>query len=447
MSKAQQFYLVSLGCPKNLVDSEGVATLLRRAGYEPAGDPAEADLVIVNTCGFIESAREESIQVLRKFAEERRPGQRIIAAGCYSQRSPTQLVDLVPGIDGVIGTRSWYDIVNAIRKMDRVAGSSAAHGPYLHSPSAASSSCPDPNIHRVAVQGTSAYLKIADGCSRSCAYCAIPIIKGPTVSRSPDSILEDARWLADIGIQEIILIAQDTTSYGRDLGMKHGLAHLIEKIVSAAPEVPWIRIMYAYPSLVTRRLVGVMADHPQVLDYLDIPLQHAHPEVLRRMQRPSNMGRVKRSLQLVRESIPDVTVRTTFLVGFPGESEDEFLSLLDFVAEMQFDRVGVFTYSHEHGTPAAAYQDDVPAEVKEDRKRRILEAQQPISWAKNSSFVGRTVDALIEGTGDGLSIGRSYRDAPEIDGLVVTRGELPVGQIAPVRITEALEYDLVGVPT
>jgi len=309
-----------------------------------------------------------------------------------------------------------------------------------------------PGVPRVAVQGASAYLKLADGCRRSCAFCAIPLIKGPAVSRPPEAILADARWLAERGVREIILIAQDTTDYGHDLGMfqgdrsQEGLVELLKRLVAAVPQVAWIRLMYAYPGRVTEQLIETMACHPQILPYLDIPLQHAHPRVLRRMRRPANIEEVRRTVERLRAAMPETVIRTTFLVGYPGETETEFQALLAFVTEMEFDRVGVFTYSHEEGTAAARLKDDVPPEVKEERRERLMEIQQRISLAKNQALVGRTLDVLIEGQGDGLSVGRSTRDAPEVDGLVLVQAELPVGKIVPVRITTALEYDLVGSP-
>lgn len=443
MDTSRRFYLISLGCPKNLVDSEGIATLLGRAGYTPAADAEEADLLIVNTCGFIEPAREESRAVLRELAQARQPGQRIVAAGCYSQRCPDELAEAVPGIDGMIGTRRWMDIVALVDRLDE---RSAEQGPAYHLPEPATVVQDVSDMPRVAVQGASAYLKLADGCRRSCAFCAIPLIKGPTVSRPPEDILADTAWLAERGTQEIILIAQDTTSYGRDLGMREGTAELLERMVGAVDQVPWIRLMYAYPDRVTARLIETMARYPQILPYLDIPLQHAHPDVLRRMRRPADVERMRRTIEQLRAAMPEIAIRTTFLVGYPGETEAEFRALLDFVAEMAFDRVGVFAYSCEEGTPAASLADDVAPEVKEERRERLMEVQQPISLAKNQALIGRTLDVLIEGQGDGLSVGRSYRDAPEIDGLVLVQAELPMGRIVPVRITAALEYDLIGEP-
>jgi ribosomal protein S12 methylthiotransferase len=450
----RRFYLISLGCPKNLVDSAGLATLLEQAGYTAADVPEQADLLVVNTCGFIEPAREESRAVLQELVQARRPGQRIVAAGCYSQRCPDELAQAVPGVDGLIGTRRWMDILTLVGQLDERRARTVGQELICHLPETPVAGQEVAGVPRVAVQGASAYLKLADGCRRSCAFCAIPLIKGPAVSRPPEAVLADAAWLAGRGVQEIILIAQDTTDYGRDLGMREGpalskaegLAELLERLAAAVPQVPWVRLMYAYPDRITERLIETMARHRQILPYLDIPLQHAHPGVLRRMRRPADVERVRRTVEQLRVAMPEIAIRTTFLVGYPDETEVEFQTLLDFVAEMGFDRVGVFTYSHEAGTPAARLADDVPPEVKEERRERLMVVQQPISLAKNQALVGRTLDVLVEGQGEGLSVGRSYRDAPEIDGLVLVQAELPVGKIVPVHITGALEYDLVGEP-
>jgi ribosomal protein S12 methylthiotransferase len=300
------------------------------------------------------------------------------------------------------------------------------------------------DVVRAAVQGASAYLKLADGCRRSCAFCAIPLIKGPAVSRPPEAILADARRLADFGVQEIILIAQDTTDYGHDLGMKDGLARLLDQLVPEVPQVPWIRLMYAYPGRVTDHLIETMARQSRVLPYIDLPLQHAHADVLRRMRRPANVDHVRRTIEKLRDAMPEIAIRTTFLVGYPGETDAEFQTLLEFVEEVQFDHVGVFAYSEEEGTMAAEMEDDVLPEVKEERLQRLMALQQPVSLAKNQALVGRTLDVLVEGRNDGLSVGRSYRDAPEVDGLVLVQAELPPGEIVPVTVIAALEYDLIG---
>ena len=446
MKKKRSFYLASLGCPKNLVDSAGIAALLQRAGFVAAAAPEDAELLIVNTCGFIAQARAESQSVLHELARAKRPGQVMIAAGCYAERSPDELAQAVPGIDGLIGTRHWTEIAALVERLRAGRGAQPASRPLQHRPECGGGELELPGLLRVAVQGSSAYLKLADGCSRSCAFCAIPLIKGAAVSRPPDDIVADAVWLAQRSIQEIILIAQDTTGYGRDLGMRDGLTNLLDRLGEAVPAVPWLRLMYGFPGRAVERLAETMLRHPQVLPYLDLPLQHAHPDVLRRMQRPHDVEAVRRMVARLREAVPDIAIRTTFLVGFPGESEAEFQALLDFTTEMAFDRVGVFTYSHERGTPAEGLADDVPSELKEERRDRLMAIQQPISLARNQALVGRTLDVLIEGQDEGLSVGRSYRDAPEIDGLVLVQAVLPVGRIAPVRIVAALEYDLIGEP-
>lgn len=446
MDGSRSFYLISLGCPKNLVDSESMAALLRRAGHSAADDPKGADYLIVNTCGFIESARAESRAVLEELSQNRHSGQRIIAAGCYSQRDPRQLIKSVPGVDGLLGTRRWMDIVRLVDQME-IRGEGWRPGMALCRVNGTPSADRIPTgLVRGAIQGGSAYLKLADGCRRSCAFCAIPLIKGPTVSRSPQAILADARRLAESGVREIALIAQETTDYGRDLGMRNGLARLLDDMVVTIPEVPWIRLMYAYPSRagLSKRLVEAMAVHPQVLPYIDLPLQHAHPGVLRRMRRPSDVDRVRRAIEGLRVAMPGIAIRTTFLVGFPDETEREFETLVEFVEDIQFDHLGVFTYSHERGTPAASLDDNVPTEVKENRRERLMAAQQPISLARNEALVGEVLDVLIEGQGEGLSVGRSYRDAPEVDGLVLIESELPPGEIIPATVTAALEYDLVA---
>lgn len=436
-----KYYLVSLGCAKNTVDSESIAQLLNREGYTGVMQAEQADVLIVNTCGFIGPAREESLSILQELAQDKRQDQQLIAAGCLSQLWGNRLVKEVPEIDGVIGTRRWMDIVEVI---ERVRGRSRPE-PLYHLPTEALTVGKDErDTMRVALQGVSAYLKIADGCRRPCAFCSIPTIKGTAVSRPPELILEEADRLASLGVRELIVIAQDTTDYGHDLGMRDGLAWLLEQIVATAPEINWVRLMYAYPGYVTPRLIEVMAQYDQVLSYLDIPLQHAHPATLRRMRRPANIDWVDQTIEGLRAAMPDIAIRSTFIVGYPGETEEEFQALMDFVAEVVFDRVGVFMYSYEPGTPSADLTDFVPEEIKRDRRNRLMALQQRISLAKNQSFVGQTLDVLVEGEDSGLSIGRSYRDAPEIDGLVLIEGDVPVGEIVPVRITGALEYDLTG---
>lgn len=437
------FYLVSLGCAKNTVDSDSMAQLLQRDGYRAVRSPERADVLIVNTCGFIGPARDESLEVLRQIAAVKRTDQVLIAAGCLTQRYGMEVARQVPGVDGILGTRRWMDILQVVRQLRR-----GPHPePLYHLPDeAVTVGTDEQQTLRASVAGASAYLKIADGCRRPCAFCAIPLIKGTAVSRPMEAVLDEARRLRDAGVRELILIAQDTTDYGHDLGLRDGLAALLERLTAAVPDMDWIRIMYAFPGYVTDRLIEVMATHSQILPYLDIPLQHAHPETLKRMRRPANVEAVQRTLAKMRAAMPNLAIRTTFIVGYPGETEEEFQTLLDFVDEMRFDRVGTFQYSFETGTPAEPLGDPIPPEVKEARYQRLMEHQQAISLQINQSFLGRTLDVLIEGYGNGLSAGRSYRDAPEIDGLVLVEGRLEVGRILPVKITGAMAYDLTGVP-
>jgi ribosomal protein S12 methylthiotransferase len=434
------FHLVSLGCAKNTVDSDSMAQLLVRDGYHAVDDPTHANVLIVNTCGFIGPAKQESLDVLRELAEGKRHNQILIAAGCLTQRYGAEVAEKVPGVDGVLGTRRWMDIVQVVRELRK-----GPHPePLYHLPEAKTVGTDEQNAMRVSVAGASAYLKVADGCRRPCAFCAIPLIKGTAVSRPVELILDEARRLRDSGVRELVLIAQDTTDYGHDLGMKDGLAILLEQLTASVPDMDWIRIMYAYPGYVTDRLIDVMASSRQVLPYLDMPLQHAHPKTLYRMRRPSNIDWVHRTLGKMRSKISNLAIRTTFIVGYPGETEEEYQALLDFVQEIRFDRVGTFQFSFEPGTTSEPLGDPIPAKVKQERFEGLMELQQGISMQINQSYVGKTLDVLVEGKDKGISIGRSYRDAPEIDGMVLIEGDVKIGSIVPVRISGALAYDLTG---
>jgi ribosomal protein S12 methylthiotransferase len=427
-----------------------MAQLLLRDGYSAVDDPSHANVLIVNTCGFIGPAKEESINVLRELAEGKRNNQLLIAAGCLTQRYGSEVAVKVPGIDGVLGTRRWMDIVQVVRELRN----SPHPEPLYHLPDEAKAVGTDEHdAMRVSVAGASAYIKIADGCRRPCAFCAIPLIKGTAVSRPIESIVGEARRLRDAGVRELVLIAQDTTDYGHDLGMKDGLAILLEQLTTSVPDMDWIRIMYAYPGYVTDRLIDVMASSKQVLPYLDMPLQHAHPKTLYRMKRPSNIDWVHKTLGKMRSKIDSpstgsgrrLALRTTFIVGYPGETDEEYQALVDFVQEIRFDRVGTFQFSFEQGTTSEPLGDPVPVEVKQARFEKLMELQQGISMQVNQSYVGRTLDVLVEGKDKGISIGRSYRDAPEIDGMVFIEGDAMIGDIVPVRITGAMAYDLTGV--
>ncbi|TFH36585.1 MAG: 30S ribosomal protein S12 methylthiotransferase RimO [Anaerolineales bacterium] len=435
-----RFHLVSLGCAKNTVDSESMARLMDRAGFESTEDAGNADVLIVNTCGFIGPAKEESLQVLRELAEAKGSQQLLIAAGCLTQRYGAEIAEAVPGIDGILGTRRWMDIVEVVQSLR-----SAKHPePLYHLPAVATVGEDERGIDRVAIQGPSAYLKIADGCRRPCAFCAIPLIKGTAVSRPMQAILSEAQHLEASGVRELILIAQDTTDYGHDLGLREGLADLLEQLVQKAPGIDWIRVMYAYPGYVTDRFIEAMASHPQILPYLDMPLQHGNRETLRRMRRPANLEWVYSTIAKMRAAIPDLSLRTTFIVGYPGETEAEFQDLLDFITTIRFDRVGAFPFSFEPGTTSEVLGDPVAPELKQERLDRLMTLQQSISLQRNQEFVGRSLMTLIEGTKDGISLGRTYRDAPEVDGLVLIEGDIPVGEMLPVVITGAMPYDLTG---
>lgn len=439
--KSVKFYLESLGCPKNLVDAQGMARLLKRLGHLSVDDPRQAQALIVNTCGFIEDAREESLGELRKLAHKKRADQVLIAAGCLSQRWGRELADCVPGLDALLGTRRWSEIGPLVEDLWGTRGRRPRDLMMLlgDPPLAADDDGPC-----VARQGAMAYLEIADGCSAPCAFCAIPLIKGPAISRPVGSVVEDAVELVREGVKEIILIAQDTTAYGRDRGERDALPGVIQAILKATPDLRWLRLMYAYPGRISPRLIQVMVDDVRVCRYLDLPLQHAHPHVLRRMKRPSDVDRTRRLIADLRAALPGIALRTSFIVGYPGETEAEFEALVDFVTEIRFDRVGVFLYSPEAGTAAATLANPVPEEIKAERQDRLMARQQQISLEINQAQVGCTLDVIVEGQGDGLSVGRSYRDAPEIDGLVLFPGDVPIGEIVPVRIKEAMEYDLIG---
>jgi ribosomal protein S12 methylthiotransferase len=439
--REKSFYLISLGCAKNTVDSASIGQLLLNDGYAQVEKPTQAELLIVNTCGFILPAREEAIQVLQELAQGKKRGQILVAAGCLTERYSDYVVKNVPKIDGVIGTKRWMDLLDLIQQIR----AKKSKSPLYHLPNSDTVGSDEHGVYRFALQGASAYLKIADGCHRPCAFCSIPLIKGTTVSRPMDKILEEARWLQDNGTKEIILIAQDSTAYGLDLGIKDGLPNLLEQLVKTVPEIPWIRVLYAFPGFVTDRLIEVMANNPQILHYLDIPLQHAHPEVLKRMHRPSNMEWVYQTIDKMRKAIPDLTIRTTFIVGYPGETEEEFQTLLDFIKEIKFNHIGVFPFFFEPGTTSEPLGDPISQEVKQERVERLMLLQEEISQDLNRKSIGGKLDVLIEGIDEkGISIGRSYRDAPEIDGLVIAEGRAKIGSIVSVKITSALPHDLIG---
>lgn len=420
-----------------------MADLLFRVGYISVDKPSQAEVLLVNTCGFISAAREESLNSLRALSDHKKEGQILIAAGCLPQRDRELVVREIPHLDGVLSTRRWMDILEIVEKIKT---SGDRKSPVYHIPEVATVGTDEKDVLRAAIQGSSAYLKIADGCRRLCAFCSIPFIKGTAVSRPMEAILQETAFLEENGIKEINLIAQDVTDYGSDLGLKDALPDLLEKIHQTSPNIPWVRLLYAYPGAVSDRLIAQLCEGRVVLPYLDIPLQHANPDTLKRMKRPSNMEWVYNTIEKLRLGNPDIALRTTFIVGYPGETDKEFETLLNFIREIKFDRVGVFTFSFEPGTSSEPLGDPIPADVKEERFNLLMAEQEKISLAKNQRMYGKVLDVLIDGVDNNISVGRSYRDAPEIDGLVIVEGDLPVGEISKVQITGAMAYDLVARP-
>jgi ribosomal protein S12 methylthiotransferase len=419
-----------------------MAQLLNRQGLSPVSEPENAEFLIVNTCGFLQAAREEAISVMTDLASEKMPWQKLVAAGCMAELHRHEILNAVPGVDGLIGTRRWMDILDVIKEIRE----NEKQIPYAYFPSVDTVGGDEKGTIRAAIQGGSAYLKIADGCRRSCAYCLIPLIKGDLVSRPVAEIVHDAQVLQDSGIKEIVLIAQDITDYGNDLEIKGGLTTLLENILKAVPDIPWIRLMYTFPGYVNDPLIQLMAKEPQILPYLDMPLQHADPDILRSMRRPKDIEAVRRTLSNIRATIPEIALRTTFIVGYPGEDQKAFQNLINFIQSVQFDHVGAFTYSFEPRTPAETLGDPVPEHVKVERLEYLMQVQGEISLERNQQFIDKKLDVLIEGVDEenDISIGRSYRDAPEIDGLVIVEGLAPVGDMVKVQINSAIVHDLVG---
>ena len=445
-----KYHLITLGCPKNKVDSDGMEMLLRGASYASTDSERDADVLIVNTCGFLEAAKEESIGVLQELGRRKRRNQVLIAAGCLVQRNGDEVIRRVPRVDGLLGTRRWMDVVELVQTVRGGKERRELQRYSLLGDPADAFAAPVP---RPPVAAGSAYLKISDGCNAPCAFCTIPSFKGKLRSRPLAAVVDEAVALVEGGAKELVVVAQDTTDYGRDWGEPNSLPRLLAAVAERTDDrLRWLRLMYAYPGHVSDELVEVMAGQPKIVHYLDIPLQHGDPRTLRRMMRPSRIETVYDHVAKLRRAMPDVALRTTFIVGYPGETEEEFAGLLDFVRAIEFDKVGAFRFSPEPGTPAAALPDQVPDAVKDERWARLMETQQPISLRKNQAQVGRRLDVLIEGegevagSGEALALGRSYRDAPEVDGLVMIpglRGVQP-GDVLQVQINGALEYDLVG---
>ncbi len=459
-AKATKVGVISLGCAKNLVDSEVMLGHLARAGCVFVQDPAEADVILVNTCGFIEAAREESLETILEAAELKKTGRlkRLVVAGCMVQRYADELKNTLPEVDAFIGLDQLDRVVESagveprkavltsdlplLRPGKRAAGptATAAWGPstYLY----------DEHTPRsLATPAWTAYLKIAEGCDHTCAFCAIPSFRGLFRSRDLDSIRAEAEALSQRGVREVSLIAQDSSHYGRDIGLTEGLAALLTGL-NDIEALRWIRLHYLYPNTITQKLIDTMAALPRVVDYVDLPLQHAHPATLKRMRRGGSGETHLKLLDRFRAAMPDGALRSTFIVGFPGETEEEFAALLEFVDAARFDHLGVFTYSHEESTPAYTTVDDVPTEVKESRRDRLMELQRGIATAANEGRVGRTVEVLVEGAHaetEHLLVGRTRGQALDVDGQVlINDGQAAAGSFVRVELTDVAGYDLVG---
>ena len=428
--------LINHGCAKNLVDAELMLGALSQKGYEITLDETESDIVIVNTCSFIHDAEKESVESILQMTQQ---GKKVIVAGCLSQKYNNELKEAIPEIRGMIGTSNIKDVVSIVEKLKKVNNYEAKieqTPKYLY---------PEEIERQQITMGASSYIKIADGCNYSCGYCIIPQLRGQYVSRPIENIVNEAKKLADRGVAEIILIAQDTTSYGIDLYGKQMLAQLLKEL-NSIENISWIRVMYAYPTQMTDEIINAIANLDKVVKYIDIPLQHSNLRILKEMKRPAfNYSELIKKL---RTKIPNVSIRTAMIVGYPTETEEEFEDLYQFVKNVKFDRLGVFEYSREKNTYSYGLKPQISAKIKRQRKNKIMKLQQKISLENNEKYIDTTIKCIVEGyTDDGLVILRSEHDAPEIDGLVYAKSDTEVipGDIENVKITRCDEYDLYGI--
>ena len=438
----ESVHLISLGCPKNTADSELMLGALVRAGFEVTMDPQQAQVLLVNTCAFIEPAKKESIDAILGAAEVKKngAGKRLVVAGCLSQRYGSELREQFPEVDIFVGTGNFLDLPELLRRSERpelrpIPYTGAAH--LLPSAEAPRIRTGDP---------FSAYLKVSEGCDHRCAFCIIPRIRGRHESRPLDDVVQEAMRLAASGVREINLIAQDLTAYGRDLKPRASLAALLDRL-APIDGIRWIRLLYCYPNFVTDELLAAIASLEKVVNYIDMPLQHADDAMLRAMKRERSADALRRLLERVRAAIPGVALRTSFIVGFPGETDAAFAALVDFVREQKFDRVGVFTYSREENTAAYGLADQVPEGVKRRRRAELMEVAAEISLEKNRGLVGREIEVMVEGAAPGRATrlrARTSAQAPEIDGMVLLSGEAEPGEIVRARIERATTYDLHG---
>ena len=432
---------ISLGCDKNLVDSEVMLGLLDKKGYQIVDSEEDADIIVVNTCCFIHDAKEESIQTILEMAEYKKEGKlkALIVTGCLAQRYQQEIIDEIPEVDAVLGTTSYDHIVEAVE--EALAGNGHV---VLEDVDA----LPDVKEKRlVTTGGHYAYMKIAEGCDKHCTYCIIPKLRGNYRSVPMEKLLAEAKDLADQGVKELILVAQETTVYGKDLYGEKSLHKLLRELCKISG-IQWIRILYCYPEEIYDELIQTIKEENKVCHYLDLPIQHASDAVLKRMGRRTSKAQLVEIIEKLRKEIPDISLRTTLITGFPGETQEQHEELKDFVDEMEFDRLGVFTYSPEEDTPAATMTEQIPEEVKEDRQAELMELQQEIAFDLAEDMVGREVLVMIEGkvADENAYVGRTYKDAPNVDGLIFinTDEELMSGDFARVRVTGALEYDLIG---
>lgn len=433
---------VSLGCDKNLVDSEHMLGLLNQGGFTLTGEEQKADVIVVNTCCFIEDAKKESIENILEVARYKEEGncKALIVTGCMAQRYKQEILDEIEEVDAVVGTTSYDKIVEIAN------GILEQKGLRTQAFDLIDREMLDEMPRILTTAGYFAYVKISEGCDKHCTYCIIPRLRGKYRSRKMDKIKAEVEKLAKDGVSEIILVAQDTTEYGRDLE-DASLAKLLREL-SAVEGIEWIRVLYCYPESITDELIEEIKNNPKVCKYLDIPIQHASDNVLKRMARKSSLAQLKERLGKLRAEVPGIALRTTLIVGFPGETEEDFDILYNFVKEMRFDRLGVFTYSQEEGTPAAKFEDQIDEKVKVKRRDAIMALQHGISQELTAAKVGQVMKVLIEGkiTDEDVYIGRTYQDAPDIDGEVFVEyeGELISGDFVDVRITQANDYDLIG---
>lgn len=432
---------ISLGCDKNLVDTEVMLGLLASKGHQMTDDETQADVIVINTCCFIHDAKEESIQTILEMAEYKKEGRlkALIVTGCLAQRYKNEIVEEIPEVDAVLGTTSYDKITEAIDE--------ALKGHVMVEMTDIDALPKVETTRLVTTGGHFAYLKIAEGCDKHCTYCIIPKIRGNFRSVPMEQLLKEAKELAEQGVKELILVAQETTLYGKDIYGEKSLPKLLKELCKI-PGIQWIRILYCYPEEITDELIQVMKEEKKICHYLDLPIQHASNAILKRMGRRTSKEQLVEIITKLRREIPDIALRTTLITGFPGETEEQHEELLDFVDEMEFDRLGVFTYSPEEDTPAAEMDGQIEEEVKEDRQAEIMELQQDIAFDLAEDMIGREVLVMIEGkvADENAYVGRTYKDAPNVDGLIFvnTEEELMSGDFVRVKVTGALEYDLIG---